>query len=84
MASFIAAAGVNGTGDLWEASRTPEKLESLPKNATALKGRRGAVHVKPTKTEEIKGHKFVKFFQLPIYCTLCHKFLWWVLIRLVT
>lgn len=69
--------GANGTGDLWEASRTPEKLQDLPKNATALRGRRGAVHVKQAQLEEIKGHKFVKkFFRRPIYCSLCHEFLW--------
>ena len=55
----------------------PEWKESLPKNATALRGRRGAMHVRQAKTEEIKGHMFVKrFFRRAIYCSLCHEFLW--------
>lgn len=59
------------------ANRTPEWKESLPKNATALRGRRGAMHVRQAKTEEIKGHQFIKrFFRRAIYCSLCHEFLW--------
>ena len=56
---------------------TPEWKESLPKNATALRGRRGAMHVRKAKVEDIKGHQFVKrFFRRAIYCSLCHEFLW--------
>ena len=44
------------------AIRTPEKLSSLPKNATALRGRRGAVNRKQAETKEIKGHQFIKKF----------------------
>ena len=62
---------------------TPEWKESLPKNATALRGRRGAMHVKQAHVEEIKGHQFVKrFFRRAIYCSLCHEFLWWVTVAL--
>ena len=65
------------------ANRTPEWKESLPKNATALRGRRGAMHVRQAKTEEIKGHRFVKrFFRRAIYCSLCHEFLWYVLFKM--
>lgn len=59
------------------ANRTPEQIESLPKNATALRGRRGAMHVRKAVTEEVKGHIFLrKYFRKPIYCTHCHEFLW--------
>ena len=59
------------------ANRTPEKLDSLSKNATALRGRRGAVNRKQAETKDIKGHKFIKkFFRRPTYCSLCHEFLW--------
>jgi len=59
------------------ATRTPEKLEAMEKNATALRGRRNAV--RQQKTQNIKGHQFVKkFFRQPTYCSLCHDFLWFV------
>ena len=59
------------------ASRTPEKMSSLNKNATALRGRRGAVNRKQAETKDIKGHMFIKkFFRRPTYCSLCHEFLW--------
>ena len=57
------------------ATRTPEKLEALEKNATALRGRRNAI--RQQKVQEIKGHKFrKKFFRQPTYCSLCHEFMW--------
>ncbi|XP_065910053.1 protein kinase C delta type-like [Dysidea avara] len=57
------------------ATRTPEKLEAMEKNATALRGRRNAV--RQQKAQNIKGHLFVKkFFRQPTYCSLCHEFLW--------
>ena len=61
------------------ANRTPESLDSLPKNATARRGRRGAVHIKKQEMEMVKGHKFVKkYFRKPIYCSHCHEMMWWV------
>ena len=57
------------------ATRTPEKIEELEKNATALRGRRNAI--RQQKVQEIKGHKFrKKFFRQPTYCSLCHEFMW--------
>jgi hypothetical protein len=57
--------------------RTPEHLESLPKNATALRGRRGAVHIRKHSVYDKKGHHFLKkFFRQPVQCTFCHEFLW--------
>lgn len=59
------------------ANRTPESLDSLPKNATARRGRRGAVHIKKQDMEMVKGHKFVKkYFRKPIYCSHCHEMMW--------
>ncbi|XP_003384983.1 PREDICTED: protein kinase C delta type-like [Amphimedon queenslandica] len=59
------------------ADRTPEHLESLPKNATALRGRRNAIHLRQLSVCERKGHRFVKkFFRQPVYCSYCHEFLW--------
>lgn len=57
------------------ATRTPENIESLAKNATALRGRRNAI--RQQKVQEIKGHQFRrKFFRQPTYCSLCHEFMW--------
>ena len=68
---------LEGGSDVDLANRTPEKMESLPKNATALRGRRGAVNRKQFTTEEIQGHKFhKKYFRRPVYCSLCREFLW--------
>ncbi len=59
------------------ATRTPEQMSSLSKNATALRGRRGAVNRKQAETKDIKGHMFIKkFFRRPTYCSLCREFLW--------
>ena len=71
--------GATSSGEMLElfANRTPEKLESLPKNATALRGRRGAVNRRQAKVENIKGHNFIKkFFRRPTYCSHCREFLW--------
>ena len=47
----------------------------LPKNATALRGRRGAI--KFGNANEVQGHLFLKkFFRQPVYCSLCHEFIW--------
>ena len=63
--------------DEYPPNRTPEHLESLPKNATALRGRRGAIHVRQHSICEKKGHRFLKkFFRQPAYCSYCHEFLW--------
>ena len=57
------------------ATRTPENIEALEKNATALRGRRNAI--RQQKVQEIKGHQFRrKFFRQPTYCSLCHEFMW--------
>ena len=70
--------GMSQSGEIIDmATRTPECMESLPKNATALRGRRGAVNRRQANVEEIKGHKLIKkFFRRPTYCSLCHEFLW--------
>ena len=50
-------------------------LNELPKNATALRGRRGAI--KLGNANEVQGHLFLKkFFRQPVYCSLCHEFIW--------
>ena len=60
-------------------THNPEKLESLPKNATARRGRRGAVHLRQHSVVEKKGHRFMKkFFRQPAHCSFCHEMLWYV------
>lgn len=57
--------------------RTPEHLESLPKNATALRGRRGAIHLRQHSVFDKKGHRFVKkFFRQPAHCSYCQELVW--------
>ena len=59
--------------------RTPEHIESLPKNATARRGRQGAIHQRKHSLVERKGHKFMKkFFRQPAYCSYCRELLWYV------
>lgn len=62
------------------AAETQIQLEAniahtMPKHATALRPRRGGLKV--GKTNEVKGHLFVKkFFRQPAYCSLCHELMW--------
>lgn len=72
--------GVNHVENIVSGSmtiRSLEKIEGMPKNATALRGRTGAVYRKKAEEDEIKGHVFLKkYFRQPTYCSLCHEFLW--------
>ena len=58
------------------ATRTPERMDDLSnKNATALRGRRGAL--KKAQVIEHRGHKFAKkYFRQPTFCAFCRETLW--------
>lgn len=69
---------VDSTGSTFT-MRSLDRIEQMPKNATAVRGRTGAVYRKKAHEDEIKGHQFVKkYFRQPAYCSLCHELLWWV------
>lgn len=67
--------GDKGDEDVFSESNPIPFTEDLPKNATALRGRRGAI--KFGNVNEVQCHQFFKkIFRQPAYCSLCHELMW--------